>query len=149
MTSGAFSAKLSLQCRLEMLTDDFTRAVHDLRRTSDVTLEFGVQTIHRAEERAINRPNNRRKLERWLQRLNEEGVPYELTLIYGLPEQTLDSFAKTVDWALETCSRHAMGRAEAKFWPLMHARPTLSGLCAATRRMCRCAIGWAAESPMS
>jgi hypothetical protein len=62
LANGGFNARLSLQCRVEMLTDDFVSAVAELSRTSFVTLEFGIQSIHREEQRAIQRPNNMRKV---------------------------------------------------------------------------------------
>lgn len=62
LTRGGFKARLSLQCRVEMLTDDFVSAVAELERTSQVTLEFGIQSIHRVEQRAVQRPTNMRKV---------------------------------------------------------------------------------------
>ena len=117
-------AKLFLQCRLEMMTPAFSDAVARLRDTADVTLEFGVQTIHKGEQRHIDRPNNARKVRHWLDRLNKDGTPYELSFIYGLPAQTLDSFKRTHEWATSVCDAHASGRAVAKFFPLMLLRGT-------------------------
>lgn len=117
-------AKLSLQCRLEMMSDDFVEAVLELSRTADVVLEFGVQTIHRVEQRQIERPSNMRRIDRWLECLNLHGVPYEISFIYGLPEQTLDSFKRTLEWAERKCSDHRDSRAAARFFPLMLLRGT-------------------------
>ena len=121
---SGFTGKISLQCRLEMMTDEFVQAVLDLSRTAQVVLEFGVQTIHRNEQRLIERPNNARRIERWVDQLNDEGIPYELSFMYGLPEQTLDSFRRTLDWAQLKCSNHRDGRAVARFFPLMLLRGT-------------------------
>lgn len=121
---SGFTGKISLQCRLEMMTDEFVQAVLDLSRTAQVVLEFGVQTIHGNEQRLIERPNNARRIERWVDQLNDEGIPYELSFMYGLPEQTLDSFRRTLDWAQLKCSNHRGGRAVARFFPLMLLRGT-------------------------
>ena len=121
---SGFTGKISLQCRLEMMSDDFVHKVLDLSRTADVVLEFGVQTIHRKEQRLIDRPNNMRRIERWIDQLNSEGVPYELSFMYGLPEQTLDSFQRTLEWAERKCSEHRDGKAIARFFPLMLLRGT-------------------------
>ena len=45
--------------------------------------------------------------------LNERGVPYEVSLIYGLPFQTLESFRASVDWCL------SRGMPRVRAWPLM------------------------------
>jgi radical SAM superfamily enzyme YgiQ (UPF0313 family) len=121
---AGFTGKISLQCRLEMMTDEFVQAVLELSRTAQVVLEFGVQTIHRNEQRLIERPNNARRIERWIDQLNEEGIPYELSFMYGLPEQTLDSFRRTLEWAQLKCSKHRYGMAVARFFPLMLLRGT-------------------------
>ena len=121
---SGFTGKISLQCRLEMMTNEFVDRVLDLSRTCEVVLEFGVQTIHRNEQHLIERPNNARRIERWIDQLNAEGVPYELSFMYGLPEQTLDSFRRTVDWAEGKCSEHRGAKAIARFFPLMLLRGT-------------------------
>lgn len=121
---SGYKGKLSLQCRLEMMSDSLVRAVLDLSRTANVVLEFGIQTIHSNEQRLIERPSNAKSIERWLSILNENGIPYEMSFIYGLPEQTLDSFRRTLEWAEQKCSGHSSSKAIARFWPLMLLRGT-------------------------
>lgn len=121
---SGYIGKLSLQCRLEMMTDEFMHAVLELSRTAHVVLEFGVQTVHKNELRLIERPSNAKRIERWLDQLNAEGVPYEMSFIYGLPEQTLDSFRYTLEWAERKCSDHRDSQAIARFFPLMLLRGT-------------------------
>ena len=121
---SGFTGKISLQCRLEMMSGDFVQAVLELSRTAHVVLEFGVQTIHRNEQALIERPNNARRIERWLNVLNSEGIPYELSFMYGLPEQTLDSFRRTLEWAESKISDHREAQAVSRFFPLMLLRGT-------------------------
>lgn len=92
-----FKGKLSLQCRAEMCSDEFIEMASKL----DVKLEFGLQTIHRNEGNAVGRINNIRKVNDVLQKVNERKIYFEVSLIFGLPEQTLDSFLETVDWCLK------------------------------------------------
>ena len=124
LAAGGLRGKLSLQCRLEMLTPEFIDAVNELRRSARVVLEFGVQTIHRSEQRHIERPNNAVRIQYWLDRLNAEGVPYELSFMYGLPAQTIQSFHSTVEWATRQIDAHAGADARALFFPLMLLRGT-------------------------
>jgi len=67
----------------------------------DVRLEFGLQTIHPAESRAIHRNNNLPLVDRALSAVRQRGLPHEVSLIFGLPEQTLASFEASVSWCLE------------------------------------------------
>lgn len=124
LASGSYRGALSLQCRAEMLTPAFLDAVLRLRATADVTLEFGVQTVVRSEQATIERPANMRRVNEGLAALNAAGVPYEVSLIYGLPGQTVASFGSSLDWATATAGRHTTGRARVVAWPLMLLRGT-------------------------
>lgn len=107
-------AQLSLQCRFETCTPEFLDALDGL----DVTLEFGLQTTVEAEYRAIDRPNHMEKVRSKIRELHERQIDFEVSLIYGLPNQTLDSFRSSVDW----CLQEQVPRLRA--WPLMLLRGT-------------------------
>ena len=92
-----FRGRLSLQCRAEMTTLGFLDAAEAL----DVQLEFGLQTIHGREGTAIRRSNNIPKVDEVLRDVRRRGLRHEVSLIFGLPEQTLASFVETVRWCLE------------------------------------------------
>ncbi len=91
-----YSGRLSLQCRAEMVTEEFIQLVSKL----DVRLEFGLQTIHNKEGKAVRRMNNIKKVDQVIKKVNKAGIDYEVSLIYGLPEQTLKSFYQTISWCL-------------------------------------------------
>lgn len=109
-----YLGRLSLQCRFELLTPTFLDACRPL----NVTLEFGLQTIHDAEMRAIRRRNDLPKAERAIEMLRERGIHFEVSLIYGLPEQSTASFRASVDW----CRDHRVPVIRA--FPLMLLRGT-------------------------
>jgi radical SAM superfamily enzyme YgiQ (UPF0313 family) len=96
LTHGGFKGKLSLQCRLELVTDEFLNAVETLNKTAQVTLEFGLQTIHKDEQSVINRPTNMQKVKETLKKLQQREINTEISIIYGLPKQTLHSFKETI-----------------------------------------------------
>ena len=104
----------SFQCRFEMVTDAFLDAVEPL----NTTLEFGLQTVHPDEARAVNRPNNIGKVQRVMDKLEMRHIPYEVSLIYGLPFQTLERFQSSVDWCQD------LGVPRIRAWPLMLLRGT-------------------------
>ncbi len=91
-----FAGRLSLQCRAEMCGAGFL----DAAATLDVCLEFGLQTIHKSESRAVERGNNIPKVQAALRGVRDRGLDHEVSLIFGLPEQTLASFEETVRWCL-------------------------------------------------
>lgn len=107
-------AQFSLQCRFETCTPEFLEALDGL----DVTLEFGLQTTVEAEYRAIDRPNHMEIVRSRIRELHERQIDFEVSLIYGLPHQTLDSFRSSVDW----CLQQRVPRVRA--WPLMLLRGT-------------------------
>ena len=94
--NNGFTGKLALQCRAEMCDDEFLEMASNL----DVKFEFGLQTIHPAEWKAVNRPNSMRKVNEVFDKMNSMDLDYEVSIIFGLPNQTLSSFQGTVDWCL-------------------------------------------------
>lgn len=111
---NGLSAALSLQCRFELVDDAFLEACEGL----DVTLEFGLQTTNSEEGKAVGRRNNVDKAEEVIRKLHDREISFEVSLIYGLPLQTLESFEESVRWCLE----RDIPRVRA--WPLMLLRGT-------------------------
>ncbi|MDF2690245.1 MAG: radical domain protein, partial [Gammaproteobacteria bacterium] len=83
-----------------MINAEFMRAVCELNKQAQVVLEFGLQTIHSKEQRLIERPTNLRKVTQAITACIEQGITVEVSLIFGLPEQTLDSFQKSIDYCM-------------------------------------------------
>ena len=77
-----------------------------------------MQTVIREEGIAINRPNNLKRVERAIEELHERGLFFEVSLIYGLPRQSYESFLHSVNWCLERKVPVL------KAWPLMLLRGT-------------------------
>jgi radical SAM superfamily enzyme YgiQ (UPF0313 family) len=92
-----FTGRLSLQCRAERIPAAFLDAASAL----DVCLEFGLQTIHAEEGRAIERSNQIERVDAGLAAVRARGISHEVSLIFGLPVQTLESFEASVTWCLD------------------------------------------------
>jgi radical SAM superfamily enzyme YgiQ (UPF0313 family) len=92
-----FTGRLSLQCRAEAVDDAFLDAAAAL----DVCLEFGLQTIHAEEGRVIDRRNHIDRVDKALAGVRARGISHEVSLIFGLPLQTVESFEASVAWCLE------------------------------------------------
>ena len=114
-----YTGKLSLQCRLEMVKPEFLDLVQDINRSGRVVLEFGLQTIHREEMRVIQRLNNMRKINRILPDIQRRSIETEISLIFGLPMQTVGSFQESIDFCKE------QGVETIHAFPLMLLRGTL------------------------
>jgi radical SAM superfamily enzyme YgiQ (UPF0313 family) len=109
-----YRGRLSLQCHFSTLDDEFLEACEGL----DVRLEFGLQTIHEREARAVERVNDLGKVRAGISKLQARHIPFEVSIIFGLPEQTLESFRETIDFCLR------QGVPTLKAFPLMLLRGT-------------------------
>lgn len=114
MKDVGLTALLSLQCRFETVNNAFLDALDGL----NVHLEFGLQTAIPEEAALIKRPNKMAKVDEVIGELGRRGISYEVSLIYGLPRQTLQSFRRSVDW----CQERRVPTVRA--WPLMLLRNT-------------------------
>ena len=94
---NGFSGRLSLQCRAEMIDAAFL----DIAQAVGARLEFGLQTIHPHEGAAVQRRNHIDKVDRALAEVRRRAIAHEVSLIFGLPMQTLESFEESVRWCLE------------------------------------------------
>lgn len=91
---------LSFQVRPEYMLCDTGQRFLDLASEMNVVLEFGFQTSNLTENQAIERHNNYEKINRAAQLVSERNIPFEVSLIYGLPHQTPDSFQRSIDYSL-------------------------------------------------
>ncbi len=116
--AGRYSGKLALQVRLEMIKPEFLDSIQTLNNTARVVIEGGIQTIHKNEQKIIDRPNNMKLLESNLREAKRRGIEVEVSLIFGLPGQTVKSFQESVDFCKE------MGANKIFAFPLMLLRGT-------------------------
>ncbi|MGF1768629.1 radical SAM protein [Enterovibrio makurazakiensis] len=90
-------AELVFQVRFE----DINERLLGLFSKLNTYLEFGLQTANQAESVVINRRNNIKKISSAISMLQEKDVSFEVSLIYGLPTQTLSSFEQSIQFLLE------------------------------------------------
>jgi coproporphyrinogen III oxidase-like Fe-S oxidoreductase len=67
----------------------------------------------------MDRPQSLARLEKMAQKLKFNEIPFEVSLIYGLPLQTVDSFKRTVDFVNQKIKPNRI-----RAWPLMLLRGT-------------------------
>jgi|TARA_R110001592_G_scaffold46675_1_gene148505 radical SAM superfamily enzyme YgiQ (UPF0313 family) len=86
------TALLSLQVRFERITNEFLALCAQL----NVHLEFGLQTTDKEESQIIERANNMNRVDKNIKLLQQWKQSFEVSLIYGLPGQTLESFKQSI-----------------------------------------------------
>ncbi len=102
-------SQLCLQVRFELIDDELLSLCSQL----NVHMEFGLQTAIKEEYVTIERPNNLKKVSEAIELLHEYNQSFEVSLIYGLPKQTLESFIESVDFLT------GQGITNIKAFPLM------------------------------
>jgi len=85
---------LSLQVRFERITEEFLHLCSRL----NVHLEFGLQTADINESRIIERANNMNRVDKRITLIQQWKQPFEVSLIYGLPGQTVQSFKDSIEY---------------------------------------------------
>lgn len=118
LIAGKYRGKLALQCRPEMVKTEFLDAVEKLNQTANVVLEFGLQTIHKTEWQIIQRPTNLKKVTEVLTETKKRNISVEVSLIFGLPQQTLSSFKQSIAYCKD------LGVPTIHAFPLMLLRGT-------------------------
>lgn len=104
-----FKSLLALQVRFERITEEFLNLCSQL----NVHLEFGLQTADVNESRIIERANNMNKVGKSITLIQQWNQSFEVSLIYGLPGQTVDSFKNSIEYLQQR------GIAIIKAFPLM------------------------------
>lgn len=66
-----------------------------------ISLEFGLQTIHKAEMEILKRKNNIEQVKSVMKELKERDITYEVSIIFGIPGQTVETFEKTIEFIKE------------------------------------------------
>ena len=89
-------AIITFQARFEVLNDEFIEfcSLHKKR----LHLEFGLQTIHENEMKVIGRTNKLDIIKQRLNDLNKNQIDYEVSIIYAIPGQTVESFIDTIEF---------------------------------------------------
>ena len=108
----------TFQSKIELLAKSDGNEFLNLIEKTNSHLEFGLQTIIPEEYKIIERKNDIKTINTQLDILKSRGISYETSLIYGLPNQTVDSFKESIDYI------KSKGNAKVTAWPLMLLKGT-------------------------
>jgi radical SAM superfamily enzyme YgiQ (UPF0313 family) len=119
MVDAELGACITVQARPENLVKArWGPEFLDLCADLDIHLEFGLQTAVPVESVAVDRRNDLDAVSRAFYEVGARGISFEVSLIYGLPLQTVESFAASIEFV----RRH--GVPSFKCFPLMLHRGT-------------------------
>lgn len=96
-----YKSLISIQVRFETIIGVKGLQFLDLCEKLNIHLEFGLQTAIEKESILINRKNNPSKIKAVMRELNKRNISYEVSLIYGLPTQTINSFKRSISFVIE------------------------------------------------
>lgn len=99
--------KITCQARFETLETPDGKVFLELCKNARnrVHLEFGLQTIHEKEMVTIGRNNDLEKIKRALSLLKLNQIDYEVSIIYAIPGQTIESLIDTIEFLItQGCS---------------------------------------------
>jgi radical SAM superfamily enzyme YgiQ (UPF0313 family) len=91
-------SKISLQTKFELIYGKKGEEFLELCSKIDVVLEFGLQTVYEEEGKMIGRSNKLEHISEVIKTLNKKAIDYEVNVIYGLPNQTLNSFRDAIKY---------------------------------------------------
>jgi radical SAM superfamily enzyme YgiQ (UPF0313 family) len=97
----SLDAILTLQVRHENINGKRGDEFLELCNSLNVVLEFGLQSIIQDELSILGRNTNLRKIETFIEKLYLKSIPFEASLIYGIPGQTIESFQKSIDFLIK------------------------------------------------
>ena len=120
MLKVGLQSRVTAQVRLENLVrTPWGNEFLDLAGQLDFHMECGLQTAVPAESRAVNRCNGVETVARALDELHLRSQSFEVSMIYGLPLQTVESFAVSLEFL------RCHGVPAVRCFPLMLHRGTL------------------------
>ena len=94
-------SRISIQTRFEAIKGKTGDLFLELCKDLNINLEFGLQTSNILESQIVNRRNNINHIKKVMNTLNSKAIDYEISLIYGLPTQTIKSFKDSINFVRE------------------------------------------------
>ncbi len=113
-----FKGQVALQSRPERIAGEKGTAFLQQLQKIDAFLEFGIQTLDEKVNKIIRRQNNYSQIYEAIGAVKDANIDFEISLIYGLPGQTLSSFQSDID------KLQSLGVENITAWPLMLLKGT-------------------------
>lgn len=89
---------LSIATRADSITEDTLNYLEELSKTTYLTIELGLQTIHENTSNYINRCHNLEIFEQMVYELKKRNINVVVHIINGLPYETKEMMLETVSY---------------------------------------------------
>lgn len=89
---------LSIATRCDAINDECLDYLEELNKRTFLTVELGLQTIHEATSKFINRGHTLEEFESMVKKLRECGISVVVHIINGLPYETRDMMMETAKY---------------------------------------------------
>ncbi len=103
---------LSIGTRSDSITDETLKYLSDLAKTTEVWIEFGIQSIFDETLKRINRGHDAKNVETWIKKAKDAGLNVCGHLIFGLPgenkEMMLATAKKAYEWGIDSVKYHPL-----------------------------------------
>ena len=87
---------LFIATRCDSITDDILDYLEELSKRTFLTVELGLQTIHKKTSKLINRGHSLEEFDNMVKKLRERNINVSVHIINGLPYETEDMMLDTV-----------------------------------------------------
>ena len=103
---------LSIGTRSDSINDEVLDYLSELNETKEIWIEYGVQSIHDATLKHINRGHNASSVKKAIQKTRAKGLKVCAHLIYGLPSEDaammLQSTKEVYNWGIDSIKYHPL-----------------------------------------
>lgn len=89
---------LSIATRSDSITDECLEYLTDINKRTFLTIELGLQTIHKETSKLINRCSTLENFETMVKKLKERSINVVVHIINGLPYETEEMMLETVKY---------------------------------------------------
>ena len=89
---------LSIATRSDSITDECLEYLTDINKRTFLTIELGLQTIHKKTSKLINRCSTLENFETMVKKLKERSINVVVHIINGLPYETEEMMLETVKY---------------------------------------------------
>ncbi|MEA3522073.1 MAG: TIGR01212 family radical SAM protein [Campylobacterota bacterium] len=103
---------LSIGTRSDSITDEALDYLAELNKTSEIWIEFGIQSVYNETLNKINRGHTSENVKEWILKSKEKALNICGHLIFGLPEETqemmLETSKQAYEWGIDSVKYHPL-----------------------------------------
>ncbi len=103
---------LSIGTRSDSITEETLSYLGELNKTSEIWIEFGIQSIYDETLIKINRGHDSANVKKWIQKSKQAGLNVCGHLIFGLPDESRTMMIQTAkaayEWGIDSVKYHPL-----------------------------------------